>query len=78
MRSGVVVRQNTAFPKLAAIFAETPVETLQAWQAFRVVDQTAPFLSPRFVNARFEFRGRDLAGQQEERPRWRRGVPAGR
>ena len=70
----LVVRQNTAFPKLAAIFAETPVETLQAWQAFRVVDQTAPFLSPRFVTARFEFRGRDLAGQQEERQRWRRGV----
>ena len=50
------------------------METLQAWQAFRVVDQTAPFLSPRFVTARFEFRGRDLAGQQEERQRWRRGV----
>ena len=29
--SRVVLRQNTAFPKLAAIFSETPVETLKAW-----------------------------------------------
>jgi len=70
----IVVRQNTAFPKLARIFADTSLETLQAWQAFRVVDQTAPFLSGRFVTARFEFRSRELGGQPEERQRWRRGT----
>ncbi len=70
----VVVRQKSAFPKLAKIFVDTPVETLQAWQAFRVVDQTAPFLSKRFVDARFEFRGEDMTGQLEERARWRRGI----
>ena len=37
-----VVRQNTAFPKLAAIFAEAPVETLKAWQAFGIADAAAP------------------------------------
>jgi putative endopeptidase len=70
----VVVRQNTAFPRLANIFADAPLETLQAWQAFRVVDQTAPFLSARFVTARFEFRAKELGGQPEERQRWRRGT----
>jgi putative endopeptidase len=70
----VVVRQKSAFPKLAKIFAETPVATLQAWQAFRVVDQAAPYLSSRFVTARFEFRGRMLAGQAEDQPRWRRAL----
>ena len=43
--SRIVVRQNTAFPKIAAIFADTPLETLQAWEAFHVADQAAPFLS---------------------------------
>jgi putative endopeptidase len=70
----VVVRQNTAFPKLAKIFAEAPLETLQAWQAFRVVDQTAPFLSKRFAEVQFKFRATDLAGQPEPRERWKRAT----
>jgi putative endopeptidase len=70
----IIVRQKTAFPKLAKIFDETPLETLQAWQAFRVVDQAAPFLSARFVTARFEFRGTALVGQAQEQPRWRRAM----
>jgi putative endopeptidase len=70
----VVIRQLTAFPKLAKIFAEAPLETLQAWQAFHVVDQAAPMLSTRFVTAHFEFRNKELGGQLEQRPRWKRGV----
>jgi putative endopeptidase len=70
----IVVRQQSAFPKLAKIFADTPLATLQAWKAFRVVDQTAPFLSARFVTARFEFRGKALVGQTEQQPRWRRAT----
>jgi putative endopeptidase len=70
----IVVRQNTAFRKLAKIFADTPIETLQAWTAFHLVDQRAPYLSRRFLEARFEFRGRELTGQTEDRARWKRGV----
>jgi putative endopeptidase len=70
----IVVRQKTAFPKLAKIFADAPLETLQAWHGFRVVDQTAPFLSERFVKAQFEFRATELAGQPEPRQRWKRGT----
>jgi putative endopeptidase len=70
----IIVRQKSAFPKLAKIFDETPLETLQAWQAFRVLDQAAPFLSARFVTARFEFRGTALVGQAQEQPRWRRAM----
>ncbi|MCO7025426.1 M13 family metallopeptidase, partial [Vibrio paracholerae] len=40
----VVVSDNTAFPKKAKIFAETPIETLKAWEAFGVADQAAPYL----------------------------------
>lgn len=70
----IVVRQKSAFPRLADVFAHTPVATLQAWKAFRTIDQAAPYLSVRFVTARFEFRGKMLAGQAEERPRWRRAT----
>jgi putative endopeptidase len=70
----IIIRQKSAFPKLAAIFAETPIETLQAWQAFRVVDAAAPYLSRRFSTARFAFRSRELSGQPQAQPRWRRAV----
>ena len=70
----IVVSQNTAFPKLAQIFAATDLETLKAWQAFHVVDDAAPLLSKRFVDANFEFRQKFLNGQPEQRDRWKRGI----
>jgi putative endopeptidase len=71
-----IARQNTAFPKIAKIFAETPVSTLKAWQAFHTVDNAAPLLSKRFADAEWEFRSKFLQGAQEQRPRWKRGVGA--
>ena len=70
----MIVGANTAFPKVAAIFAATPLETLKAWQAFHVVDSASPYLSDRFVQARFAFRNKTLGGQPEIQPRWKRGV----
>jgi putative endopeptidase len=71
-----VVRQNTALPKIAKIFADTPVATLQAWQAFHIVDDAAPLLSKRFDDAHWEFRSKFLNGTKEQRPRWKRAVSA--
>ena len=69
-----VLRQVTAFPKVAQVFADTDLETLKAWQAFRTTDNAAPLLSKAFVDAEFEFRSKFMAGQPEQRPRWKRGV----
>ena len=71
-----VVSQNTAFPKIAEVYAAAPVPTLQAWQAFQLVDQAAPVLSKRFVDRHFEFRQKTLAGTPEQRPRVERAVLA--
>jgi putative endopeptidase len=70
----VVVQENTAFPKIAAIYAKTPVETLKAWAAFDLADQAAPYLAKPFDDAHFAFRNKTLAGQQIPAPRWKRGV----
>ncbi|GAA0206094.1 putative endopeptidase [Brevundimonas nasdae] len=70
----LVVMENTAIPGIAQVFADTPVETLKAWQASQLADQAAPYLSKAFVDSRFEFRGKTLRGQPENRPRWNRGV----
>jgi putative endopeptidase len=70
----VIVGEKSAFPKIAKIFADTPVATLQAWMAFNLVNEMSPYLSPRFVDARFDFVGKTLSGQPMNRPRWKRGV----
>jgi putative endopeptidase len=70
----VVVLENTAVPKIADLFAQTPVDTLKAWQAFHLVDSVAPYLSKRFVSANFDFRGKTLGGVLEISERWKRGV----
>ena len=72
----VVVSENTAFPKIAAIYANTPIETLKAWSAFNLADQAAPYLSKEFDQANYEFRSKTLSGQPLQQPRWKRGVNA--
>ncbi|HEX7884697.1 MAG TPA: M13-type metalloendopeptidase [Phenylobacterium sp.] len=70
----VIVAENTAFPKIAAIYGEADVDTLKAWLAFTTVDQAATYLSKDFDQARFDFRAKTLSGTPSQQPRWKRGV----
>jgi putative endopeptidase len=70
----LIVRQDTALPLIAAIYAETPIEVIQAWQAFHTTDDASTRLSRRFADAQWEFRSRDLNGQPMQRPRDKRGI----
>ncbi|HEY3695707.1 M13 family metallopeptidase [Phenylobacterium sp.] len=70
----VIAQENTAFPKIAAIYARTPVETLKAWSAFNLADNAAPFLPASFDAAHYAFRDKTLSGQPQQKPRWKRGV----
>jgi putative endopeptidase len=70
----VVVVENTAIPKIAAVYALAPLDTLKAWQAFHLADGAAPYLSKRFVAANFDFRSRTMSGVAEQPERWKRAV----
>ena len=70
----VIVAENTAFPKIAAIYGRTDLDTLKAWLAFTTIDQAANYLSKDFVDARFDFRSKTLSGTPSQQPRWKRGV----
>ncbi|HEX8232406.1 MAG TPA: M13 family metallopeptidase [Caulobacteraceae bacterium] len=72
----VVIGEKSAFPKLAAVYAATPLDTLKAWAAFQAGDNAAPYLSKAFDDAWFELHGRTLNGLQEQAPRWKRAVRA--
>jgi len=70
----IVVAENTAVAKIADIYERTTLDTLKAWQAFRVVDAAAPYLSKRFVDANFAFRQKTIKGVTKEPERWKLAV----
>ena len=72
----LIILEKSAFPKIAAIFADTPIDTLQAWLAFTLVDNAAFYLSKPLSNAAFEFRDKTLFGQPEQEVRWKRALSA--
>ncbi|HEU4560650.1 MAG TPA: M13 family metallopeptidase [Longimicrobium sp.] len=59
---------------LDSVLASTPVDDVKAYMTVRLLDSAAPYLSSPFTNAQFQFRGRTLSGQQEQRARWKRGA----
>ena len=71
--TNAVLGEKTAVRDIAKVYADTPLETLKAWQAFNIVSETSPYLSKRFVDSRFEY-VKALTGQSALRPRWKRGV----
>ncbi|XRD79930.1 M13 family metallopeptidase [Dyella halodurans] len=72
----IVVGEKTAIPKLTELYAHTPVATIQAWQAARIADNAAFYLSQPFQDAYFEMHNKTLSGQKEMSARWKRGVQA--
>ena len=72
----VIVEQKAAVAAIAAIYNETPLDVLKAWEAAHVADSAAPYLSDPFVQASFEFHNKGLGGQPQIQTRWKRGVRA--
>jgi putative endopeptidase len=69
----LIVRENSAIRDLAALYAQTPLDVLKAWEAFHVADDAAPFLTAAMVDSRFAFT-RTLTGVDAIKPRWKRGL----
>jgi putative endopeptidase len=70
----IVVRQPDYMQAVATIFSDTPVSTWREYLTFNLLNSYADELPEAFVDAKFDFSGRVLAGEQEIRPRWKRGV----
>jgi putative endopeptidase len=72
----VIVQEKTALPRIAAIYAATPLDVLRAWAAFTIVDHAAFYLPAPFADARFALRDRALQGQPQPAPRWQLAIRA--
>ena len=70
----VIVGQPEFFSGLQKQLDNTPLPVLQDYLRLGLVDAYAPYLSKAFSDESFDFRGRALRGQQEQRPRWKRAL----
>jgi putative endopeptidase len=70
----VVVRENTAFPAIAKLFAATPVAVWRDYLASHYLDTMAPNLPSAFDDANFDFFGKTLGGQAQQLDRQTRAV----
>lgn len=70
----VIIAEKSAFPKLAALFAKTPVSTWRDYLTFHYLTDHAAYLPKRFDDANFAFFGKVLTGREAQLPREKRGV----
>jgi putative endopeptidase len=75
-RAEVNVAQPDAIEKLAKVFTSVPVGVWQSYLEVHYLDAHAALLPKAFDTESFDFFGRKLNGQQEQRERWKRAVTA--
>jgi putative endopeptidase len=74
--STVIVGQPEFFGGLQALLAKTPLPVLRDYLRVHLADAYAGYLSADFDNEHFDFYGRTLSGQAEQKPRWKRVLRA--
>ncbi|TNF81128.1 MAG: M13 family peptidase [Gammaproteobacteria bacterium] len=68
------VAHPSAIPPIIELIADTPLTVWRAYLAYHLVSNNAPYLATHIDQANFEFYGKVLRGQPEQRERWRRAV----
>ncbi len=72
----VIVGQPTYLASLDSLMAEVPLADWKTYAKARTLSEAAGLLPAAYGAANFEFYGRTLSGQQEDRPRWKKAVGA--
>ncbi|GAB3316500.1 M13 family metallopeptidase [Luteimonas notoginsengisoli] len=72
--SYLIVGQPEFFAAEDKLLGETPLPVLQDYLRYHLVDAYADYLSSEFDDAHFDFHGKVMSGQQEQRPRWKRVI----
>ena len=70
----VIVRQPGFVTAMGEVLTEVPLDDWLAWLTFHVVSEFAALLPQALVDEDFDFYGRTLSGQPENKERWKRGV----
>jgi putative endopeptidase len=73
---GFSLSQPKFFAEVDKMVKDAPVAQWQAYLRTRLIDRMSPFLADSFSNEQFDFFGKTLRGQQEQKPRWKRVLGA--
>ncbi|GLQ46871.1 peptidase [Dyella lipolytica] len=69
---GFSLSQPKFFTEFDKLLASAPISQWQAYLRFHAIDDAAPYLSTAFQDNRFDFYGKTLSGQPEQKPLWKR------
>ncbi len=72
----VVIAELSAMRPLANLFMATPVATWRSYLIFHLMTANAAVLPRNIDDANFDFFGKTLNGQPQQRERWKRAVQA--
>lgn len=70
----VIIEQPSYIEGLNRIFASTSLEDWKTFARWKLLDHYAIYLDSKLDEQNFEFYNRELYGQEEQRPRWKRAV----
>ncbi len=73
---GFSLSQPEFFAGMDSLLVHAPIAAWRAYLAAHVIAHAAPYLSPAFETASFDFYGRTLEGQPQDRPRWKQVLGA--
>ena len=71
-QDSLIVAMPAFFAEVSKQMKATPIDTWKKYLKFHLVNDMAPFLSNGFDTTRFNFYGKVMRGQQEQRVRWKR------
>ena len=73
----VIVGQPEVIEAVIGLYNKEDIETVKTYLAASVIASAAGYVGDELYAAHFDFFGRQMSGQQEMRPRWKRamGVP---
>jgi len=69
---GFSLSQPKFFAEFDKLLASAPADQWQAYLRFHTIDDASPLLTKAFQDERFDFYGKTLSGQPEQKPRWKR------
>ena len=69
---GFSLSQPKFFAEMDKMLTSVPVADWQAYLRYHTVADSAVYLSDALSNERFDFYGKTMRGQQEQKPRWKR------
>ncbi len=73
---GFSLSQPKFFAEFDKLLAKAPIAQWQAYLRFHTIDDASNYLGKNFQDNKFDFFGKTLAGQPQQKPRWKRVLGA--